>query len=203
IQLDVVVFAPESDFAVPTNKLRIQLPRVGPSTRAEFSITPRREGWCRLRVAIYYRNALLQSVAVEGYATTGRVPPEVIPTIRRTLDWAASTDLLLLEELPAPSFTLFSNNSPDGTHWIGVFSDRGDKGLPLRSGQMRSFDAIDLTKRVEDLRRVIQQVHGKKKAYLYPKGGPQDAAVLDFGSKALIELAKKGYSIYDYLFLAP
>jgi len=200
IELDVVVFAPESDFAVPTNKLRIRLPQVGPSTRAEFSITPRRQGWCRLRVAIYYRNALLQSVAVEGYATAGTVPPDVISTIRRTLDWAASTDLLLLEDFPAPSFTIFSNDTVDGTHWIGVFSDRGDNGLPLRSGQMRRFDAIDLTKRVEDLRRVIQQVHGKKKAYLYPKGGPNEGAVVDFGNKALIELAKNGYRIYDYLF---
>ncbi|MEX2552340.1 MAG: hypothetical protein WD627_05000 [Actinomycetota bacterium] len=201
IDLDVVVFSPETEFVIPKNRRTLVLPRVGSSDPVKFEVTPQHEGWCALRVAIYYRNTMLQSLAVRAYAGK-TVPAEAVPTIRRDMDWAATTDLQLLDDLPEPVVNIFSNEAPDGSHWIGVFSEK-EKSLNLRSGEMWQFDNLDLTKRVETLRARMQKSHGgEKEKYLYPSADkpPFSPEVVGFGKSALIEFAKTGYLTYRHLF---
>lgn len=200
VDLHVVVFAPPDQFRVVDNVRVLRLPRVGASQPVTFELSPQREGWCGLRVAVYYHNALVQSVSARAYASAEPAPATALPTIRPQLDWVASTDFQLLEELPAPVFTIFSNEGPDGTHWIGVFSQDAQGRTPLLSGQMRTFDNLDLTERVRDLRDRMQAVHGIG-SYRYPR---QDRVVHEevvaFGEAALVDLARAGYVTYDYLF---
>ncbi len=199
VDIDIVVFTPDSDFTVDDAHQRVKLPRVGSSERADFNITPQRPGWCRFRVGVYYRNTMLQSLAVEAFCAAGGGDVDTSPTIRRTTDWLASTDLQLLHELPAPLFNIFTNEDHDGTHWIGVFSDKGDDGLPLRSGQMMTFDSEDLLARHKDLIDKLQEVHGE--SYRYPQDKPpNDPAVVSFGSEGLIELARLGRRVYKHVF---
>ena len=199
VNIDIVVFSPESDFVVGDGQQKVELPRVGSSGRASFTIIPQREGWCRFRVGVYYRNTMLQSLAVEAWCTAAGGEVTKSPTIRRTTDWLASTDLQLLHELPAPLFNIFTNEDEDGTHWIGVFSDKGDDGLPLRSGQMLTFDSADLLARHKELIAKLQAVHGD--SYLYPQNvPPNDPSVVAFGTEGLVELARLGRRVYKHVF---
>lgn len=201
VALDVVVFAPATEFTVATSTATLALPRVGPSLPVTFEVTPRHDGWCALRVAIYHRGTLLQSVAVRGFVWASDPPGDAVPTVRPLLDWAASTDLQLLDDLPTPAVSIFSNDGPDGSHWIGVFSQDGDGLLPLRRGQMRSFDSTDLTAKAGLLRDLLQAAHGTD-TYLYPSAPPDDPDVIAFGRKAMVELAVAGWELYAYLFRA-
>jgi hypothetical protein len=200
VDLHVVVFAPPDQFEVIDNIQVLHLPRVGASQPVTFEIRPQRAGWCGLRVAVYSHNALVQSLSVQAYVSADPAPATALPTIRRQLDWVASTDLQLLEELPTPAFTIFSNDGPDGSHWIGVFSQDSQGRTPLISGQMRAFDNLDLTARIRDLRRCMQAVHGVD-SYSYPRrDSVAHSDVVAFGEAALVTLAKTGYVIYDHLF---
>jgi hypothetical protein len=198
VDLDVVVFAPDDEFAVEPTSQRLELPRVGPSQPITFAVTPQRPDWCHLRVAIYYRNTMLQSLAVAAYA--GPATGVEAPSVRPALDWLASTDLRLLSELPAPAFNLFMNDGPDGSHWLGVFAMEGEGFMPLENGQMRTFDSQDLTNRVEELRASLQEVHGD--SYRYPQKHPTDQEVIDFGLEGLKQLALDSYAVYNSLFPA-
>jgi hypothetical protein len=201
VALDVVVFAPPDEFAVAVTRQRIELPRVGPSTPASFGISPRREGWCRLRVGVYHQNALIQSVALRVYASTSAsAAADTGPTIARQLDWVASTDLLLLNEQSAPAVSIFTNDAPDGSHWIGVFAGDEDAPATLRAGQMRKLDSQDLTQRTKDLRDALQAAHGLPD-YRYPAASrPDDPDVVQFGIDTLVDLAVRGRQVFGYLF---
>ena len=197
IDLDVVVFSPETEFVIPKNHRTLVLPRVGSSDPVKFEVTPQHEGWCALRVAIYFRNTMLQSLAVRAYAGK-TAPAEAVPTIRRDMDWAATTDLQLLDDLPEPVVNIFSNEAHDGSHWIGVFS-QNKNALQLRSGDMWKLDAQDLTSRVSDVRERMQTSHGFEK-YLYPSDKPPaDPSVVAFGTQALIDFAVTGRRAYESL----
>lgn len=201
VALEVVVFAPDSDFAVPENTGSILLPRVGASTTAVIAVTPLRAGRHSLRVAVYRESTLLQSALVEIDSADGHsdeVRDE--PVVRTAPDWAASGDLQLLDELDAPAFSIFCNAVPDGSHWIGVFSSDGDPpSMPLRSGRMRDFRPERLQTAVSVLRDAIQAVHGTD-TYLYPSAPVGDPAVAAFGRDAIVDLARHGWQLYDSLF---
>lgn len=199
VSLHVVLFAPAADFAVADNVKELPLPRVGPSDEVEFAVTPLRDGWASLRVGIYRRNALLQSVVVEVFSASVEEERDE-PTVRRALDWAATGDMQLLDDFAAPAFSLFSNSVLDGSHWIGLFSaDAAEASLPLRSGQMRHFRADELDAKVARLRAAMQETHGTPK-YLYPDAAPDDPQVVEFGRAAMVELAQQGWILYDSLF---
>jgi hypothetical protein len=200
VDLDLVVFAPTDEFLVGPARATLTLPKVGPSQPVSVAVTPQRDGWCRLRVCLYYRNTLLQSVAMMAFA--GPAAEATAPTVKPALDWVASTDLALLAELPEPAFNLVVNDAPDGTHWVGVFAAEGDGFLPLESGAMRKLDSLKLTRRVEQLRTVLQEVHGADDQYLYPQAPPTDPTVVDFGIAGLKRLALIGYRVYNDMFLS-
>jgi len=198
VELDVVVFAPEEDFRVEPGRGKLALPRIGPTQDLAFTITPLRTDWCRLRVAVYFRNTMLQSLALEVYAGT----PLGLdgPSVRPALDWVASTDLQLLAELPEPVFNVFLNEGLAGNYWMGVFSRDNEDALPLVNGQMRTFDSQEITTAVEELRRILRDVHGEEE-YAYPGAeGPPTPELVKFGIEALLKLAPVGANVHDYLF---
>lgn len=199
IDLEVVIFSPGTEFEVPENRATLALPRVGDSPPVAFRVTPRHRGWCALRVAIYYHNTMLQSLAVRVYAGPSEtMPAGAVPTIRQDLDWAATTDLQLLDDLPRPMINIFANDAPDGSHWIGIFSQEPN-ALKLRSGDMWKLDAQDLTARVGSVRDKMQACHGTDR-YLYPDGKPpSDPEVAAFGTGALVDLAVIGRLAYESL----
>lgn len=200
VPLEVVVFAPPDEFAVATTRETIFLPRIGKSTTAQFSIVPMHKGWCRLRVGVFHQNTLLQSVALEAYADPDGISAEEQPSVRRQMDWAASTDLLLLDELSQPVVTVFTNDAPDGTHWIGVFSSDPKAPPALQTGQMRKVDSQDLTGRAQDLRDAMRAAHGETE-YRYPmESAPAGDDSVAYLQETMVDLAVSGREVFSYVF---
>ncbi len=206
LSLQVVVFAPGRDFELPVRQAVLSLPRVGASDEAVLALTPLRAGRLRLRVAIYHRNVLLQSLQCQVDAAdqaSGAATPMCC-----LLDYVASPDLALLDELPAPAVTLFTNQAAEGTHWVGVYADAGAPGEDLASGRMRTFHGEDLARRAGELRGVLAAVEGDRTySYDAPVFGPgaaadSGAAALTRREEYLLRLALAGWELYHHLFLA-
>jgi hypothetical protein len=134
VTLDVMVFSPASEFGIPQPRGTIDLPRYGPSSEFQTVVIPQNAGRRRLRVCLYYQNTMLQSLWME---TTVVQPGEhVAAFFSATVDYVASADLALLDELPRPALNLFTNETPQGDHWLGVFGTGDLSGFGLRSGDM-------------------------------------------------------------------
>lgn len=207
IKLDVMFFAPAKDFTLSSEHGTLELPRVGVSSELFVNATPQREGKCRLRTCIYYRNVLLQSVVLEATVVPASAAPSAgsgeSALIAKTMDYAASTDLALLDELPEPALNIFTNETATGNHWIGVYSDGDTSGFGLRSGDMMTLDMSTL----ETLARVMRELLDgeSNKVYAQPlapdEGGVlvPDETKLKRREDELCGLAKQGWLMFHAL----
>jgi hypothetical protein len=199
--LDVTFFSPDSDFQLRTRKATLELPRAGASNEIAVVIIPRAAGKRRLRACIYYHNVLLQSVLMEATVVDRGASIPDGASIACTIDYVASTDLALLDELPRPTLSLFTNQTADGTHWIGVFGTDEEAGIQLRQGDMHTFDPGWLATRAERLRDLLAKIEGKK-AYRFGSLPPFSDLEQEGREKDLVDLALAGWKLYDDLFLS-
>lgn len=193
--LTVAVYARDADLAVDPPSAPIKLPRVGASSIARFTVTPRVAGRLPLRVCLFHENALLQSMPVvlpvrdaAGHLA-GAPPPPATP------DWDACPDLVLLDEVERPGLTLFANDAADGTHWIGAWADGAE---PVQ--QLWSFDAASLQAVADGLRAALLAAAGPE-AYAYPDAMPVDAATWAERQGELVRLAIAGRRAWAGVFL--
>lgn len=129
LDIEVVVYARSSDFDLDERRLRLRLPRFDESEWLRFVITPR-PGDARdivppprdvrqLRIVAYHGSRLLQSVLLtvevlgEPWMANASAPP------RYTLDYVASSELLTVDRGERPAMSLWVNEGPGATHWIG------------------------------------------------------------------------------------
>jgi CHAT domain len=199
--LDVTFFSPDTDFQLETRKAILELPHAGASNEIAVVIIPRSAGKRRLRACIYYHNVLLQSVLLEATVVDEGGPVPDGASIACTMDYVASTDLALLDELPRPTLSLFTNQAGDGTHWIGVFGTDEAAGIQIRQGDMHTFDPGWLATRAERLRDLLAEIEGKK-AYRFEAHPPFSGREQEGREKDLVDLALAGWKLYDDLFLS-
>jgi hypothetical protein len=199
--LDVIFFSPDTDFRLEPRKAILELPQAGASNEIALAIIPQAAGRRRLRACIYYHNVLLQSVLVEATVVDKGASIPDGASIACTIDYVASADLALLDELPRPTLSLFTNQAADGTHWIGVFGADESSGIQIRRGDMHTFDPGWLAKRAERLRDLLAEIEGKK-AYRFEALPPFSGHELDGREKDLVDLALAGWKLYDDLFLS-
>jgi hypothetical protein len=154
VVLDVVIFSPPDQFHIAQPRGTIELPRYGPSTELRTVVNPQQAGQRRLRVCIYYRNTMLQSLWME--ATVVRPGEHAVASFSSTVDYVASADLALLDELPRPALNLFTNETPQGDHWLGVFAEGDLAGFRLRSGD--TYVLSDFPTRSKALRAKLSSV---------------------------------------------
>lgn len=132
VSLDVLVFARKDEVALCSDRATLRLSRFGESDEARFSFTllvpdavspdgsgtgkpsgasngPHR----RVRVGIYHANRLLQSVAIDLAIADGHVS-------RNVLDFLATDQLLLIDDLPPASASFFVDDGPGGAPCIGI-----------------------------------------------------------------------------------
>jgi hypothetical protein len=206
VELDVTFFSPETDFRLEQRRGTLRLPRVGDSNELRLALVPQTAGTCRLRACLYYRNVLLQSVLLEATVVEeGQAMPEHAG-ITAMMDYGASTDLELLDELPQPTLSLFTNQASDGSHWIGVFGADDPARGELRKGAVHTFGAGQLADRAKRLREVLAEVEGQDD-YNYEELPPISNKKLQISEnelkwreKDLIELAVAGWRLFDDLF---
>jgi hypothetical protein len=206
LPLQVALFAPAGDFDLPVRQATLWLPRAGASDEVALPLTPLRPGRLRLRVGLYYHNVLLQSLQWAGDVRAAAEGREAAPAPMRCLiDYVASPDLALLDELPSPMVTLFTNQTEAGTHWVGVYAEDGRPGPALPSGWMRTFGGGDLAARAAELRGLLADVEGAR-AYRYaaPVFGPGAGGESQRAARErdLVRLAVAGWGLFHHLFLA-
>ncbi|MGD1994926.1 MAG: hypothetical protein PVI59_17160 [Anaerolineae bacterium] len=197
--LDVTLFSPDTDFQLATRKAVLTVPRVGPSDEVRVQIIPKAAGTRRLRTCISYRNVVLQSVLLEATVLEAGAAVSDGADIAATIDYVASTDLALLDELPQPTLSLFTNQASDGSHWIGVFgTDEPTRGA-LRKGAVHAFGAGQLVDRAKRLREVLAEIEGQHD-YHYEDIPPLSESQLKWREEDLVKLAVAGWRLFDDLF---
>ncbi len=202
VALDVMLFAPESDFSIETPHAQLELPRdYGDSNETQFDIIPQAAGQRRLRVCIYYRNVLLQSLLLEAavWPPGGRAVDMSAATLRGlfvTRDYIASADLALLDELPPQTLNIFTNAAADGSHWIGLFAAEGGA---LSSSDMHTFGPTELP---DAARRLREQLFTLEKSANFEAAWPLLETEQRGREQDLAALAVEGRILYDKLFFS-
>lgn len=200
--LTVALYARDADLQLSDLRQTIELPRLGKSTVARFTVTPRRAGVLGLRVCLFHQNRLLQSmrvsIPVHDPAEATAEPPEAMEV---ELDWDACPDLALLDELgDATDLMLWTNDARDGTHQMGVW--KGDASEPLQLlWDFAGHDAISAL--ASTLREALYEVAGFNDKVWAPSVAE---AMAGTGKKwstrqeKLVSLAAQGATAWGVLF---
>jgi hypothetical protein len=160
-------------------------------------IVPLREGRVQVRACLFYGGALLQSGALSapvGASARGGVAEQ--------LDYLSSANFADLDRRLQPAATLFTNQSADGTHWIGAYSRyaaASQSTSPQAVGLLKTFDSQTLAALAEQLRAELESIQGQN-PYRY------DARLTHEQRMARLEgdltrLARCGWKVYHNLFL--
>jgi hypothetical protein len=115
------------------------------------------------------------------------------------VDYVATTDFALLDELPRPRVSIFTNRAVDGTHWIGVSAADQASGRAT-GGELLTFGETKLTTLAEQAREKFAAAHGRMPVYLFQDSPPLSDDQLQIREARLIELAKAGAKLHDSLF---
>lgn len=205
VPLEVVIYSPSEDFATEKPLALFTLPPGSESTIVTRPLRPLRPGASQVRVAVYYHNVLLQSAVVEMQVAptrgrAGRLKARQ-PGLRRVIDYVAACRFAFLSELPHPALNIFTNQAPDGSHWIGLYSSDAQASPRLRQGDLHIFPADKLAHLARRLRDQLAKVEGEH-VYRMDYSPPPDATILREREKDLIGLAVEGFRLYDELFLS-
>jgi hypothetical protein len=204
IWLDVVVFT--QDFEVLATDLQpLWLPVRGSGGRIYLPLVPRRAGHAELRLGLYYRDNLFQSLLVEAYVE-GPDEPVALPAgwgHRARIEYSAVATLSGIEAVPERAATIITNRDENGRFRVQVKSGdlRDDLGLDRVPGFVRDIrGALD--------RACTLRLGDDPLSYLYaapPPAGVGGTNTRNWGTegqlvKALKELARLGWDLYTALF---
>lgn len=193
------------------------VPARGSSDAVIIEVRPLHPGLGYLRCAVYFRNALVQSLRLDAHVldADGRAPLDTIPESARvgvakrleTLGYAVVTEytaapgLVAMEEVPERGVSLYTNETW-GTHALGV---RVEGAAAVTKTVTLRPDQVGLRTQVARaaLTAVGTRVEGDKKSYRYtaerqgevPANSGTPADLTD----ALKKLARLGYQLYAEL----
>ncbi len=146
-----------------TSRGDLILPRKGPAWAPDgkffllFKVqTPSNPGQALLRVCIYYKNNLLQSLAVNAQITSEE--KEVDQGHWAEVDYTLTADFAQVEQFPARPLNIFVNRSNDGTHSIGL-KGKDPELIRLNESEMRNA--------VERFRDVMDKVAFDNQIYRF------------------------------------
>jgi hypothetical protein len=197
-ELDIVFYADGAEIRMPVRTGRLALPGSGPSGQLRREFTPLGEGQRRIRACVYYRNTLLQSAILEAaVGETSAQGPDPQSVIARAVDYVASPTLRALNRFSSPRLSIFTNEGPGSSHWIGVFSRDATAGPELQGGSLHTYSEARLSALAESTRAILRKIQGERR---YRFVIPLDAEQLVRRERLLVELAINGYDMYDALF---
>ncbi|HEX5733158.1 MAG TPA: CHAT domain-containing protein [Blastocatellia bacterium] len=203
VTLDVMLFAPDEDFKIESRRAQIGLPRFGNSDELAVPVVPLLAGSRRIRACLYYQNTMLQSIVLETTVVEPGDKPkrgDDTPKTSAVIDYIALTDLKAQSNLPSPVLNLFTNEAPDGTHWIGIFSSGDTGGINLRSGNMHTFSSGRLSTVAKKMRDRLLQVEGDDNAgFRYSSPVPDEDETAQ-REKDLCSIAVEGWELFHSLF---
>ena len=187
LPLRVVIFS--SDFKFETREQVLVLPRPPQESRplTFHVLTPQKERIASLRVGIYFKQNLLQSLVVQ--AAVGGVKWAF--GNRAEVDFALSGKLHDVEHLPPRTINIAMNDKGDGTHTFFVVGTNLIQEMDLGEGELSGA--------VEEVRNVLQAVCG---APMGPRAEPYRFGTDNRGTeknfiKDLKQLAEFGYGLHS------
>ena len=199
--LDVVIFSPGSDFLLERRTAVIEIPPTGNSTMAHIAIKPLQPGKRSIRVCVYYHNVLLQSAVLDvSVASQSGVRPGVsLPVNARLLDYVASPSFLNLDQFSNPTLSIFTNQAPDETHWIGIYSSGPKAAKTPPVAELFVFEPYRLTELAKTERNSLANAQAVLHRSNYPL--PLDDRFIQSYERLLVDLAVTGFNLYNELFL--
>jgi subtilisin family serine protease len=118
IDLDVCLYT--EDFSLKKDVFALRLPRApDASNHLDMSVTPTKLKTARLRVCIYYRNNLIQSLSVVASVAQTQMPPHEDAN-HAEVEFSMADTLLGLDDIPPRTLNLLTSDRTDGTHKIAI-----------------------------------------------------------------------------------
>ncbi|GHN00338.1 hypothetical protein WSM22_18270 [Cytophagales bacterium WSM2-2] len=192
ILLDVKLYT--NDFIIEKSVDTLKLfPPPSDSAELRFSLrTKSEEQSARLRVGIYFRNNLIQSLIVK--AVISNYPPSGSNSAR--VDFSLTTDLVDFEHLTDRAINIATNYSGVGTHSFFVSGSQINRQFDFSEGQINSAAAA--------ARRALENICFKKnffskRQYLYTS---DNTGSLDKLRKDIITLASCGLDLYSAIVIS-
>jgi hypothetical protein len=200
VPLEATIFS--RDFEVPESARtqKFDLLPGAPSTPIFFPLIPHRKTRARLRLCVFYRNHLLQSmsvtVAVKPNAGKGRLPQTA------TVEMTFSADFANVSSLPARALWLGINQSADDTHSLNLKSSAKALSRDLQSKIEKALEVarealleVSFDIRIENgQQKKVYRFNGQN----FPNGDPKEyrARLRD----DLANLAVAGNRLYQAIF---
>jgi hypothetical protein len=127
------------DFEIEQDTAELRLSKTGATERLHLAVTPRdmtRDA--RLRIGIYYQNNLTQSILLHA-----RVDEQEMKLGRgdranwAEIEYSLSEDWADITQLQERRVNVFVNDSPDGTHMVGVVGTSTEGSLDIGRDKMK------------------------------------------------------------------
>jgi len=198
ITLDVTLFS--NDFQIPKNSQKLRLVQGKPTKKLYFSVTPLETGIAQLRVCVFYKNHLLQSLRV---STKVSMQSETSTELQRAnIEMVFSAQFLNAEKLPTRNLWIGINQTPDGSHTLNV---KGNTSALSRRLTEKIEHALSNARKalieVSFDEEIDEDTREKKKIYRFKSDNTPTAVdpVKRFKND-LIKLAAAGSMLYDAVF---
>ena len=179
------------DFEIENDTHELRLFATGATERLHIALTaPDTVGEARLRAGIYYQNNLVQSFLfhawVDEYEWSGRGNRAIWAEV----EYSLSEDLADITQLQPRRVNIFVNDSPDGTHMVGVVGTPTEGALSVGRDKMK--EAV-----TEFRARLLTIVMDEQQKYRY---GPDNAGGKDQFVDDLKTLAYLGNALFRSVF---
>jgi hypothetical protein len=195
VELRVLVFAPA--FELADTEYRLMLPRP-PRSSSELRIdlrAPPKAGRHRIRVGIYHRNNLLQSVLMHVHVQAADYSQPGHANIEAEVEFALSETLTSPWRMPARTVNFLSNARDDGTHTFVIVGDPFRKQFDFDGGQMN--EAVGEVRK--SLYSIAADTTTNKPKYRFDANNCATVAQLE---QDLASLAELGYALYTKIVTA-
>ena len=202
VPLEAAIFS--SHFAVPDEARTQKFELIGgqPTAPLYFPVTPLRSGRSQLRLCVFYRNHLLQSLAitadVEDQAAPSRRPQHVEVEITFSADFANAA------ALPARGLWLGINQSLDDTHTLNLKNSQKALSRDLESKIETALKRARRALREVSFNEVADPATGvKKKVYRFDSNNFPGVPSPDYRERFradLTKLAVAGNGLYQAIF---
>ena len=121
IDLDVCLYNMDDRFSLDKDVFVLHLPRApGESEELDMPVTPKKVGLARLRVAIYYKRNLIQSLLVVARVARKQTLVPHKDTQHAEIEFSMADTMLGVADLRPRTLNLLTNDGGDGTHRIAI-----------------------------------------------------------------------------------
>jgi len=181
-----------SDFRIPKDSMALILPKPPEESHiVSFQVfTPPKDCLARMRVCIYHKLNLIQSLLVQAVVGHPDISGKMSGN-QAEVDYSLSGSLTDIDHLPSRKLNIAVNDSGNGTHTLYIKGKKIKEQFDFGEGELKNTATLTRDK--------LQEICGDKSSgYRYDKNnkGNEKMFVTD-----LADIANFGYRLYTKIFL--